>query len=238
MNVKILRKSKYIFYSLGLHRLVPKKAFKTIGYLAEASQWISNNHTNDYSDFPVSNFDYKRRYGLFEYLVSSEVQDKAIDYFEFGVCQGLSFKWMVANIKHSEARFYGFDTFTGLPEDWGPFKKGSMSNGNKPPEISDDNRHTFYQGLFQFTLPLFLKEYQDLGRKKIIHLDADLYSSTLYVLTRMAPYMNSGDILLFDEFNVPMHEFKAFTDFVSAYYLEYEVIAETNNYYQMALRLK
>jgi hypothetical protein len=76
------------------------------------------------------------------------------------------------------------------------------------------------------------------GRRKVIHLDADLYSSTLYVLTSMAPYLQAGDILIFDEFNVPLHEFKALMDFESAYYIKYDVIASMNNYFHVALKLK
>ena len=41
-------------------------------------------------------------------------------------------------------------------------------------------------------------------------MDADLYSSTLYVLTMLAPYLKAGDIVMFDEFTVPRHEYLAF----------------------------
>jgi hypothetical protein len=147
----------------------------------------------------------------------------------------MSFKWWVENLKNENARFYGFDTFTGLPEDWGHFKKGDMSNGNEPPKI-EDNRHQFYQGLFQTTLPDFLKTYNN-DRMKVIHLDADIYTATLFVLTSLSPFLRKGDILLFDEFNVPMHEYKAFTEWISSFYLDYTVIGEVNNYFQVAIRI-
>jgi hypothetical protein len=54
----------------------------------------------------------------------------------------------------------------------------------------------------------------------------------------MAPFLKSGDILLFDEFNVPMHEYKAFTEFVNAYYIDYEVLGAVNNFYQIAVKIK
>lgn len=41
-------------------------------------------------------------------------------------------------------------------------------------------------------------------------LDADLYPATLFTLTILAPYLNKGDIKLFDEFVVPTHEFMAY----------------------------
>ena len=40
---------------------------------------------------------------------------------------------------------------------------------------------------------------------------------------------------MFDEFNVPLHEYKAFKEWVESFYINYKVIGEVNNYYQMAL---
>ena len=137
------------------------------------------------------------------------------------------------HISSKEARFYGFDTFSGLPEAWGSFKKGDMNNGNEPPEIVD-HRHAFYQGLFQQTLVPFLKDYKS-DRRKVVHMDADIYSATLYVLTLITPYLRKGDIIMFDEFNVPMHEFRAFKEWSEAFYINYKVLGSVNNFYQMAL---
>lgn len=69
-------------------------------------------------------------------------------------------------------------------------------------------------------------------------MNADLYSSTLFVLTTMSRYLKSGDIIIFDEFNVPLHEFKAFHEWSTTYYIDYEVIAEVNNYYCVAIKIK
>ncbi|HQV01287.1 MAG TPA: hypothetical protein PLO59_09015, partial [Bacteroidia bacterium] len=66
----------------------------------------------------------------------------------------------------------------------------------------------------------------------------DLYSSTLYVLTSLAPHLKSGDILIFDEFSVPKHEFLAYTNFIQSYYLQFELIAAANNYFFTAFRMK
>ena len=151
------------------------------------------------------------------------------------MAKGTSFRWWASNLTHPEARFYGFDTFTGLPEDWGPFKKGDLSNGNELPKI-DDTRCTFYQGIFQKTLFNFLADYKN-SKRKIIHLDADLYTSTLFVLTTLSPYLKKGDILMFDEFNVPMHEFKALKDWSESFYISYKVLGEVNNFYQVAMIL-
>jgi hypothetical protein len=72
---------------------------------------------------------------------------------------------------------------------------------------------------------------------RVVHMDADLYSSTLFALTSMAPFLREGDIILFDEFNIPNHEFDAWSDFVRSYYIQYEVVGAVNNFYQVAMRV-
>lgn len=230
------RKLKSLFFALRLHYLIPSNIFAFLGYLSEISKFIQTHKNIGFSDFYSNRFNYKKRELLFEHVIKEEHLDTEIDYLEFGVSTGNSFKWWTNKIKNKDARFYGFDTFSGLPEDWGPFKAGDMSNGNSPPKIKD-TRITFYQGIFQQTLIPFLINYKNKNRK-IIHLDADLYSSTLYVLTLITPYLNAGDIIFFDEFNVPMHEYKAFSDWSKSFYIQYEILGSVNNFYQIALKIK
>jgi hypothetical protein len=102
------------------------------------------------------------------------------------------------------------------------------------PDVNDV-RATFLKGLFQDTLPGFLKENKlSESKRNIIHLDADLFSSTLYVLTSLHPYLKKGDIILFDEFNVPNHEFLAFKMYCDSYYIKPKLIAAANNYFEVA----
>jgi O-methyltransferase len=106
------------------------------------------------------------------------------------------------------------------------------------PDISD-NRAKFIKGLFQDTLPGFLSEVNlNNGIRRIVHLDADLFSSTLFTLTSMAPHLKKGDILIFDEFNVPNHEFFAFKVFSESFYIRTKLIAAVNNYYQVAMMIE
>ncbi len=235
-KIKRIRKFKYFLFKNRIHRLIPEKKLNFIGHLAKVSRWISEHRDMECSTFPVKKFDYNQRQKLYQFVIDNEIKGDEIDYFEFGVAKGHSFRWWVDSVKHESSSFYGFDTFTGLPEDWGGFKKGDMSNGNEPPKI-DDSRHKFYQGIFQDTLCDFLESYQ-VRKKKVIHLDADLYSATLFVLASMTPYLKKGDILLFDEFNVPLHEFKAFTEWADSFYVKYSVIGEVNNYFQVAIRIE
>lgn len=105
--------------------------------------------------------------------------------------------------------------------------------------IFNDSRFEFFKALFQDTLPNFLQNKKIRKEtKKIIHLDADLFSSTLFVLTSLSPYLKKGDILVFDEFNVPNHEFFAFKVFSDSYYIKTRIIGAVNNYYQVALMIE
>ena len=227
---------KGLFFLLRGDIFIFRKASYFFSHIADLSIWIKKHKNSGWNDFYSPKFNYNKREELHEYVIETQkIDSEPIDYLEFGVSTGSSFRWWINRLQNKESKFYGFDTFSGLPEDWGPFKKGEMNNNNIPPEI-EDNRHAFYQGLFQQTLIPFLKNYNSRSRK-VIHLDADLYSATLYVLTTIHPYLKSGDILFFDEFNVPMHEFKAFKDWSEAFYVEYEVLGSVNNFYQTAIMI-
>lgn len=199
------------------------------------TKWIADQDKRGIlNDFYSPKRDYNKRYQRYQYVVDKlSLKDANIDNLEFGVCNGNSFQWWVNNSHNVHSKFYGFDTFEGLPEDWGTFNKGDMA-ANIP--ILIDNRAEFIKGLFQETLPSFLLNQKKRSEtRKIIHLDADLFSSTLYTLTSLAPYLKKGDILLFDEFNVPNHEFFAFKMFCDSYYIKTRLLGAVNNYYQVAL---
>ena len=103
----------------------------------------------------------------------------------------------------------------------------------------NDSRATFIKGLFQDTMYSFLKNFdRPADGRLILHMDADLYSSTLFALTMLAPYLTPGDIIIFDEFNVANHEFAAWHDFVRSYYIKYDVLGAVNNFYQVAFKIK
>jgi len=231
MKLFLLRYIKILFVYLRLHKFFNLFAgiYSNLYYLTKFSAWASKNRKIAYNDFP-SKWNYEKRYRLYKSVLEKEnLLSTGISYIEFGVAEGHSFKWFLQQNLNQESRFYGFDTFTGLPEDFGTYKKGAFNTNNKPPEIQD-SRVKFYQGLFQQTVPGFLSELNN-SRKKIIMMDADLFSATLYVLTSIAPFLKKDDIIFFDEFAVPTHEFKAFHDFVQSYYINLELIAAANNYY-------
>ena len=215
-----------------------KSPFQFSANLFYLSRWISRQPKDVIiNDFYTARRDYAKRYQLYEQLVHQlQLRDKAIDYLEFGVSRGQSFRWWLSNNLHPESKFYGFDTFEGLPEDWGTYSKGEMAAGI--PQVADQ-RASFIKGLFQEAVPAFIsKENLRNEKLKLIHLDADLFSSTLYALTTLAPYLKKGDILLFDEFNVPNHEYFAFRIFSDSFYVKTKLLGAVNNYLQVALMIE
>ncbi len=237
MKLFFIRQAKLIFIRLRLHKFFGlfSGINLNIVYLSKLSAWIHKNKKIGYNDFP-SKWNYEKRYPFYQWVLENEtLNDSPVNYLEFGVAGGYSFKWFLANNNNPASRFYGFDTFTGLPEDFGSFKKGTFNTNNEIPEIND-NRGQFYQGLFQQTLPGFLKEL-DNTRRNLIMVDADLFTSTLFVLTSLAPYLKKDDIIFFDEFAVPKHEFKAFLEFSQSYSIDLQLIAAANNYYFTAFKV-
>lgn len=236
MKLSLIRFAKSLFIKLQFHRIFQpfEGLFLNLVYISRFSKWAHCNKQIAYNDFWGS-WDYNKRYPLYKKVIEKEELTQPINYFEFGVASGKSFNWFMNENSHSDSRFYGFDTFDGLPEDWGPYKKGAFSTNNEIPLIKDF-RGKFLKGLFQQTVPSFLSEL-DNSRRNVLMMDADLWSATLYVLTSFAPFLKKNDIIFFDEFVVPTHEFKAFLDFTQSYYLNLELIAAANNYYFVAFKV-
>ena len=157
------------------------------------------------------------------YIEHEILHDLPIDYFEFGVFMGDSIReWINLNIS-PHSRFYGFDTFTGLPEHWfKDFSKSAFNVSGKIPDILDP-RVTFVKGIFQDTFVNFMNGFNRRNRI-VVHIDADLYSSTLFVLLSMHHYLKEGDIIMFDDFLDPLGEFMAFGNYCQAFRIELKPI--------------
>ena len=172
-------------------------------------------------------FGHANRFALYEKLLADlELESATLCYLEFGVAKGDSIKWWVAHNDNDQSRFRGFDVFTGLPERWGRVPKGEFSTEGQVPDV-DDSRCQFIKGLFQDTLAAEAHNIAFDGLT-VLHLDADLYSSTLYVLMTLHHSLKPGDILIFDEFAYVTDEFRAFLDYVSATSRKLDPVAAVN----------
>ena len=227
-DIVLASRIAYLFYPF-------RKFFLFLSNLSELTVWLhKNKKAIQQNDFYVVKRNYTKRLNGFDFIVDKyQLQNAPVTYLEFGVASGVSFVWWLEHLKNPEAVFFGFDTFEGLPEDWGLFfKKGSMAHDMK--QIADD-RHTFFKGIFQDTLVGAIDSNRSLleqKTRKIIHLDADLFSSTIFVLSQLYPFLHSGDILIFDEFNVPNSEFYAMKIFQESFYVKLKPVSALNNFYQ------
>ena len=153
---------------------------------------------------------------------------------EFGVRRGTSIRHLAAA---ADQEVHGFDSFEGLPEDWGGESGGVLSTQADLPSVPDNVR--LHAGWFADTLPGFLARHG--GPVRLANIDSDLYSSARYVLFQLAPYLVPGSVLVFDEFignrTWADDEYKAFAEFVEAYPCRWQVMAVSPATKQVAVRL-
>jgi len=130
---------------------------------------------------------------------------------EFGVFEGESINYLAR--RAPALKFFGFDSFEGLPEDWRPeIRKGHFKS---PRAFRTLPNVTLITGWFAATVPAFLDSHP--GPVAFLHIDCDLYSSTRTVFELLAPRIVTGTVIVFDEFfNYPgwkEGERKAFDEF-------------------------
>jgi hypothetical protein len=213
-----------------------KKVYTYMTFLDYVRQNRNHGYINDYYNKRAS---YKDRFKLHETLLQKlEITQKPINYLEFGVAEGDMIKFWASGNTHKNSLFIGFDSFEGLPENWENKKRGHFNNEGNPPVI-DDSRVSFVKGWFQDTVYLYLKNL-DFSNQTVFHLDADLYSSTLYVLFQIHQYIKKGDILIFDEFSSFENEFMALETFRKCVGRdwEFQFLGAVNNFKQVAIRIK
>lgn len=156
-------------------------------------------------------------------------------YLEFGVFQGASLRQWTTLLKHPDTFFHGFDSFVGLPEDWRVVSKDEFNLKGVLPQFNDP-RVKLFKGWFSETLPGYLAGFAP-HPNLVVHIDADLYSSTKYVLDQIRPFLRPGSVLIFDEIFDRDHELKALTEFLNEHPFAIECLAATRTLTQAAFRL-
>ena len=137
---------------------------------------------------------------------------------EFGVASGRTIRVMGGAVP--DRVVYGFDSFDGLPEPCFPLSKGAFKQSELP-EVPDNVELVI--GMFQDTLGGFLEEH--IEKAAFIHMDADLYSSTKYVLFTLGDSHRivPGTVMQFDEYWVE-GEYRGFHEFVEHFGVKFEFI--------------
>jgi|LakMenE18May11ns_1017448.scaffolds.fasta_scaffold9704852_1 hypothetical protein len=144
---------------------------------------------------------------------------------EFGVWKGDSINFFARNCP--KAKVFGFDSFEGLEEDWygTRLQKGFFSTNGQLPKC--ERNVSLIKGWFEDTLPKFCRELQ--GEKiQLLHMDADTYKPTAYVLNSLTKNLGRGTIVIFDEYfgysSFREHEFRAWQEFVNSEGIKYQYI--------------
>jgi hypothetical protein len=112
-------------------------------------------------------------------------------FIEFGVADGSSTR--VLSALKGDRKLYALDSFEGLQEKFENAEVGTFACD--PPRIRGVE---IVKGYFEETCTAQFA--RRVGRVAFAHLDADLYSSTLCALRFLTPLLDTGSILLFDEF--------------------------------------
>jgi hypothetical protein len=152
-------------------------------------------------------------------------------YFEFGCHSGRTFSAAINASKYVNLdlfKAFAFDSFEGLPEtnqeldgyfETGTFrtsKKEFLSIIKSKTGVELDENH-IVQGFYENSLTEELQK--NLPKIGVVHIDVDLYSSTIEVLNFISPLLVNGSIILFDDWycfppGILQGEKRAFHEFI------------------------
>jgi O-methyltransferase len=135
------------------------------------------------------------------------------DYLEFGCYTGATFRMVhkYSRIERLNMHLYAFDSFEGLPQpkgiDVGPqWKKGKLS---EPIENFENklkasgfkkSEYTLVPGYFSETLTEDTRKKLKIKNAALVLVDCDYYDSTVPVLDFILPYLQTGTVLVLDDF--------------------------------------
>lgn len=232
---QLAAQSNYFFRKMR-HRFVAKIAESVLTNMEIIAAFESAKSTLAFERKYLRNVpDFKTREELFSYCFEKSIPQGLC--MEFGVYKGDSIN-LLAKLQ-PKRQFYGFDSFTGLPETWtAGSRTGAFDVSGRLPKVR--NNVTLIKGYFDRTLPPFVESYA--GQKvAFIHNDSDLYSSTFTILEGLRMMIAPGTIIVFDEYynysEWEEHEYKAFMEFTEKYQIEFNYIGYIRMGSQVAVEI-
>ena len=164
-------------------------------------------------------------------------------FVELGVWEAKTINFIAA--LNPTKKIYGCDSFEGLPEAWDKgdeiLPKGAFAWKKKELPFVLPNV-VLAIGWFEETLPEFSRSVLGAAPIAFLHVDCDLYSSTVCGLKYLGKHLEDGSIIVFDDFyNYPNFEkdaVKALNEFLVSSGLKAEFIAYNMFHQQAAVRIR
>lgn len=147
----------------------------------------------------------------------SSQYDGRFSILEFGTAQGYAFAKLLGATRYlgleDRVTVHGFDSFEGLPEatseDKGalanPWMKGAYAASyERLRDYCEKKRfrnYRLYKGYFEDSMtPEVLAQFQE-EQPVIVWVDCDLYTSSVTVMERLLPFIRSGCVIYFDDYD-------------------------------------
>jgi hypothetical protein len=218
---------------LGMYTDVIDTEFTAVRLASEESAQYVLQHMR-----AVPNFD--TDYDLHKWITTTQLDSELLSrgtVLEFGVATGRTLNqfahWLPTKPIH------GFDGFVGLPEDWtSRMRKGFFARSTLPRVRKNCQ---LWVGWFNETLPTFKQKIQLTRPIALLHVDCDLYSSTVTILNKLKDNIVPGTVIVFDEYiNYPgwqLDEFRAWQEHCKMYGIKYEYIGRVSRHQKVAIRV-
>jgi hypothetical protein len=236
------------------------RVVRKFGFVRESSVNIWDRRKGNLRAFQLNSSDKEWRQLMMYNELMYKLEKVPGDIAEFGVAAGISlisFFRILKNLEEGNTRkFYGFDSFEGLPElsekdvvkdeatASEEMKKGGYAHKDAYPELlsfaEKNSSVKLLKGWFNESVPKFFSENPE-TRLAFIHMDADLYDSTKTALENSWNRLVPGGIILFDELHHPSFpgETLAFEEFFKDKKEEYSLQsarAMPSKYYIVKIR--
>ena len=187
-------------------------------------------------------------YDLYHWVTTTQLDTTLLKngvILEFGTATGRTLNQFAYWLPNQT--IYGFDSWQGLSEQFNDLPAGHFAQqlpevgvncrlvpgwfGARPPQDSS--------GIAEYTAQTFAATHKD--PIVLLHLDADLYSSTQTVLDVFGSQIVPGTIILFNEYwNHPTwkkHEYRAWQEHCKIYGVKYEYIGYASDHQEVAVRI-
>ena len=220
INLFVVGPIRFILISIKQNKGIRDKTIHSI---------LWNEATNDSAHY-VKNFLpevllFDNKQSLWDFTIRKIEVLSSCDILEFGCYKATSINYFANKLPNN--KFYGFDSFQGLPSDWfgQNIPMGTFDLKLNLPRVSKNVE--LIPGWFDESLPKFFEKNPELNTS-FLHIDSDTYESACTVLIHARDHLKPGVFILFDEYlsypNWENGEFLAWQEFCSENSIKYRYL--------------